>query len=370
MEPSADATGIEIVAAASQRAEIEWIARRIKHLLLQGDDSTGSRPLAAKDIVVAFRTLEPVADLVREVFDEYGVPAAIDWSSPLHRAPVLQSLMGLLRLQAGDWPYRQLLAVLSNSLFKPDWKELRGSDADSGLGQSESFVAVEWAIRQLQFPSGREKLLSALERRAKSDDEIPLDTADGEPPDDADLAKQRQNTARYRTAFSVLNRLAKVLGKLDHTRTIEQWIAAIGELVGEGGLLQAAADESSKEAVERLQSALGAGEQLETAWLSAEPSKPSLADFIIRLQDILSVEELPTDSDDVGRVRVLSAQSLPRLKCLICCWPACRRNRFRCRDATIGFTATWNFGASTRSACDLPISTIELATKCCCFTKR
>ncbi len=160
-----DAAGVEIVAAAGQRAEIELLARRIKHLLLVGDVALGGGPIPASEIVVAFRTLEPLAPLVEEVFDEYGIPAAIDCAPTLNRSPVLRSLVGLLRLQAADWPYRQLLAVLSNNFFQPDWPEWRGGD-DIGTNAraASSAVAVEWAIRQLQIPAGREALLGALGR--------------------------------------------------------------------------------------------------------------------------------------------------------------------------------------------------------------
>src|SRR5262249_29628837 len=139
--------------------EIELIARRIKRLLVLGDSSSGDKPVRPGEIAVVFRTLEPVAALVEEVLGEYGIPLAIDSVPRLQRSPVLQALVGLLRLQGADWPYRQLLAVLSNNYFRPNWPEWQ---------DGKNAAAVDWAIRQLQTPSGRAAVLEALERRAKS----------------------------------------------------------------------------------------------------------------------------------------------------------------------------------------------------------
>ena len=159
VKPAADAKRIEIVAAAGQKAEIESVARQIKKLLVSGDDETGQlvRP---GDIAVVLRSVEPLASVIDEVFTEYGIPVAMDWRPRLNRSPVLQSLLSILRLHAGDWPFRQLLAVLANNYFQPAWPEW-----DSG----KAAAAVEWAVRQVQTPKGRKTLLASLEWRAKSD---------------------------------------------------------------------------------------------------------------------------------------------------------------------------------------------------------
>ena len=99
------------------------------------------------------------AALVQEVFDEFGIPAAVESHAKLNRSPLLQALVGVVRLAAEDWPYRQLLAVLSNNYFQPSWPEWR---------QAGTAVATEWAVRQLQVPRGRGELLAALEWRTQS----------------------------------------------------------------------------------------------------------------------------------------------------------------------------------------------------------
>src|SRR5262249_28103454 len=114
---AANSAGVEIVATAGQKAEIELIARRIKELLVLGDVESGHQRVRPEQIVVVFRGVEPVAALVAEVFSEYGIPTAAESAVPLGRSPVLQALVALVRLAAGDWQFRQLLAVLNNNYF-------------------------------------------------------------------------------------------------------------------------------------------------------------------------------------------------------------------------------------------------------------
>ena len=140
---------IEIVATAGRRAEIEMLARRVKELFVVGDergararaDAAGARAIVraatvrTADIAIVFRNLETVAPLVEEVFEEYGIPVSIDWRARLIRAPILRALVGVLQLQASDWPYRQLLAVIANNFFRPLWLEWRDGSADRyGMG--------------------------------------------------------------------------------------------------------------------------------------------------------------------------------------------------------------------------------------------
>src|SRR5262249_34164656 len=130
-------------------------------LLVLGDEGNQAHPVHPGDIAVVLRSVEPLAPLVEEVFAEYGIPVAIDAPPRLNRSPLLQALLAILRLQAADWPFRQLLAVVLNNYFQPDWPQWQAGKAGA---------AVEWAIRQIQLPKGRKVLLSALERCAKSDD--------------------------------------------------------------------------------------------------------------------------------------------------------------------------------------------------------
>lgn len=307
---------VEIVAASGQSAEVELLGRRIKRLLALGDEADGNRPVRPQDVAVVFRSLEASAALVQEVFDEFGIPVAVESSAKLIRSPLLQALVGLLRLSADDWPFRQLLSVLSNNYFQPEWPEWRSG---------QSLAAAEWAVRQLQVPRGRTELRSALEWRSKA--ESPADPgSDDAPLDEGEIARQQERRERYRTAWSLLKRLEKALDTVNHSRPLAKWTAALQELVDEFGLLRVAqrgsdsvsnrgrsASQFDEAAWDALKSAIGASDQLQRR-LKIDAQKFSVQQFVKWLLDVLSTEPLPVDSDDAGRVRVLSAQSIRALE--------------------------------------------------------
>ena len=311
---AASAAGVEIIATAGQKAEIELVARQIKELLVLGDAESGHPHIRPEQIVVVFRSVEPVAALVAEVFSEYGIPTAVESAVPLGRSPVLQALAALVRLEAGDWQFRQLLAVLNNNYFQPTWPEWQDSQAAA---------SADWAIRQVQVPRNREKLFAALSRAIKID-RTRRATADGDPDDEDDLRRQREEQHRYDVALALLRRLGNALSTLQKQRTLSDWIGILQGVVDQFGLLPTAADELpqsdevslahlDQQAWELLKDALAAEVQLDT-WLGSEPETLDVNQLLDRVQEILSLEKLPHDHDDVGRVRVLSAQSIRALR--------------------------------------------------------
>ena len=123
--PSPSALRIEILAAASQLGEMQMIGGRIKRLLADGQARPG-------EIAVVFRSLEPIAELVHEVFGQLGIPVAVESGQALNRSPVLRALVTLLQLDLDDWPFDRLLAVLGSNYFQPDWPERAWPAASSG----------------------------------------------------------------------------------------------------------------------------------------------------------------------------------------------------------------------------------------------
>lgn len=146
-----DATGIYLIEAPGQVGEARLVARRIKTLLLDG--------VAAESFVVALRDLDPHADLLREVFEEYGLPLDIEGTEPLLRHRLIALLLRALRLPEDDWPFAEVTALLRSSFVKPDWPEAR-FDEDVPL-------RAEALLRLLGEPRGRNAYLEAAKRWAK-----------------------------------------------------------------------------------------------------------------------------------------------------------------------------------------------------------
>ena len=148
--PAADAAGVEIIQAPGMLGEARLVARRIKTLLGQGT--------AAEEVLVSVREVLPYADLLREVFGDYGIPVDVEGTEPLTRNPAVALLLKALRLPEDDWPFAGLTALLRSGYFRPQWLETR---FDADVPQ-----LAEALLRLLGEPRGREAYLEAVRRWA------------------------------------------------------------------------------------------------------------------------------------------------------------------------------------------------------------
>jgi ATP-dependent helicase/DNAse subunit B len=286
------ADGLGILAASGQLGEIELLAGRIKRLLCGLDPASGARAVRPGDIAVVFRSTNQIAPLVREVFDEFGIPYVIDSAIPLVCSPLLSALVAFLKLDLEDWPFRQVLDVSSSNYFRPKWPAWRGGAAA---------VDLERAVRALQIPKGRQALLTALERWAA----LKLDEHAAE--------KRRQRQAEARTTRDVLIRLAEAFDRLPASATADEWSMALEALAQELGMLSVAGEpcdlpiaRHDAQAWQLLLSTLQSSMELETTLDGAAASLDRRA-LLDRIQEIRRTGQLPHDSDEAGRVRVVSA---------------------------------------------------------------
>src|SRR5262249_6471754 len=136
---AADADGLRLLEAPGTLGETRMVAREIKMLLASG--------VPAEDILVTVRDLVPYADLVREVFAEYGIPIDMEGTEPLWRNPAVATLLRALRLPDDDWPFAGMTALLRSTYFRPDWPQTRACP--------EIAQHAEALLRFLGEPRGR-----------------------------------------------------------------------------------------------------------------------------------------------------------------------------------------------------------------------
>ncbi|MBN1396063.1 MAG: exodeoxyribonuclease V subunit gamma [Pirellulales bacterium] len=267
--------GVEILAAARQIGEIEAIAARIKRLIIE-------RNVPPDDVAVVFRRAQEPADLIREVFGRLQIPFALETGRPLERQPALRALVKLLQLDLEDWPFDLLLSVVGSNYFRPDWPEWMH------VGAAE----LERAVRALQIPRGRERLIE----QAKS------------------------------PVVDVFKRLARALDALPQRATLSEWGKAWERLAEETGLLGVINEErkereegsgaddslSDQDAWRRFMAIIADGARL-AGWLRR--AQPELDRRAARetLIDILGGEPSERPHNASGRVRVLSAQNVRSL---------------------------------------------------------
>ena len=296
--PAPDTTGLEILAASRQLGEIELVGARIRRLLTEGCPRSGGQPVSPGEIAVVFRTLGgDTAPLVREVFGRHGIPLALESTVALERVPALAALLGLMRLVVEDWPFRRLLSVLTSGYFRPDWSEWNAG---------ETPLAVERAVRSLQVPRGRSELLEQLreEELSGGSGSLSATVEDGK-------GGQAAHATQGSIALRVMTRLAQVLDELPRRATLRQWASAWQRLAVRTGLWDVLAREpvAEQEAWNLAMESLKADEVL-FGWMRQTPPELDRAAALASLEEVLANVPLPSDGDESGRVRVLSATSV------------------------------------------------------------
>jgi len=287
-----DTDRVEIIAAARQLGEIEQIAARVKRLLTE-------EHVPPSDIAVVLRSPAEVDSLLREVFADLGIPAAIEQGRTLDRSPAVRALMNLLQLDIEDWPAMKLLAVVGGNYFQPDWPEYR---------QGTAVVALERAIGKRQLTGGRKRLLQRL---------------GGQPDEDRPEEDSEETTCH---GGPLLRRLAEAFDRLPRKATMAEWAAAWEELARDTGLLTVVERHNGEETAEplggaladstawnRLWDSLRLGDLL-WPWMGEQAPVLDRREAISALADVVAAEQVGSAGDESGRVRVLSATSVRGLK--------------------------------------------------------
>ncbi|NUN10648.1 MAG: exodeoxyribonuclease V subunit gamma [Ignavibacteriaceae bacterium] len=101
---------IRVIAAVNKREEAELIAKEIKELCAGGK-------YKPSDIALVINLIEDYSEIVRDVFDEYGVPLNLTDRYRVERNPLIISIMNLLELSENDYYYKNLFRALSGNII-------------------------------------------------------------------------------------------------------------------------------------------------------------------------------------------------------------------------------------------------------------
>lgn len=274
---------VEIVAAAGVHDEIVELARHIKRRLTSKLD-----PIAPGDVIVVFRRLHDAAPRIREVFDEFGIPYSLEAARPLAGTTVMRVLLDLLRLDDEDWPFRRAVSMVANEQI--------------AVAERSSRAAAEWLLRDLQIDRGRAWLgerIAALHELATSET----------PPADGTHLKRQADAAQL--AWPFLEQVAAAIEALPAAATPTEWIAAIQQFAATlqlRCLTAATANSEDRTAWLAIAEHLERLEQL-SRWQNEPPRPLARSELLDVLADLAERETLPRESDDTGRVRILSAQT-------------------------------------------------------------
>jgi ATP-dependent helicase/nuclease subunit B len=295
VERSTSADGLLILEAPGELGEARMVARSIKALLLDN--------IPAEDIVVTLRDAELSAELLEEVFGEYGVPVDIEGSRPLSSQGAVSFLLRAAALPEDDFAFAGVTALLRSTWLRPEWEET--------AGQSNLLQQAEVLLRLIDKPKGLQAYLKSLDYwadQAKANED--------EEPVEASRRKRKEQLATRCRPF--LRRFFAAWEGAPGKAPLESHITWLQHLAEELGLSATAQEEAGNaKAWQRFWHELDAWQRLE-ARLHEEPISLDRFAFLHRLAVIAREAGVARTPRGPGRVRILSAPlarnlSVPRL---------------------------------------------------------
>jgi ATP-dependent helicase/DNAse subunit B len=281
---SGDADGLLLIEAPGMLGEVRLVAREVKSLLLQGTP--------AEEILLAARELVPYADLVHEVFAEYGIPLEVEGAEPLARDPALAALLRALRVPEDGWPFAAVTALLRSGYFRPDWPETR--EVPDVAQRAEAL------LRLLGQSRHREAYLRAVDKWA--DDPVPA------PPDEQAEASRRQRISRLAgQCRPFLQRFFAAWDSAPGRAPLDRHVDWLRHFAADLGITGAAeAQERAAAALHRFWDELAAWERLARR-LHGGPRLIDRAHFHRLLTTLAAGAGMARTPRGPGRVRFLSA---------------------------------------------------------------
>jgi len=279
VEPATDATGLHLIEAPGPVGEARLVARRIRTLLAAG--------VCPDDVVVTARTLTYTADLIEEVFSEYGLPVETECAKPLSSSPAVAALLRAIRLPEEGWPFAGVAALLRSTYFRPNWPE----------GDAETARRAEGLLRLLGEPRDRDAYLRAVRLWA----ETPPEGLEDEVPEASRRRRKVRLAAESRPFlerfFARWDDLTADGSSLDFAKWLRRFATDIG--------IEAASDEGDTAALASLWRAL-------QKW-----NRPSVsrAAFLRGLATLCATETLDPGVASTGCVLVVAAEEARHLDC-------------------------------------------------------
>ncbi len=300
---------IRLNVAESARAEVSGIAAEVKRLLLE--------EVPAANICVVFRQPERWRDLVSQTFDEYGVPHHFSAKDGISGQPLVQVVMSLLNIVAGDFRREDVVNFLRSDLI-----DLSCLQNEAGEPDSDTVYTVAC---QVGIVGGREQWVEALGLRARRlEHQLALirergvvEEADDEAELPTDAEELSAELSQVEAVQSLLSALFTELDRLPETGTMAEHIAALHRLMERFGLsAERLADRSAAALHNRdnLRAFDGFCEALrqyqEAERLGASEVIISVAEFVSELNALVRQLRFSPDRQPQGRVRVVDVHDL------------------------------------------------------------
>ncbi|HEY1381341.1 MAG TPA: PD-(D/E)XK nuclease family protein [Gemmataceae bacterium] len=287
---TADADGVQVAEAPGLVGEVRMAARAVKTLLLDGTP--------AGEILVTARDLAPYANLVRDVFADYGVPVDVEGNDPLIRSPAIAVLLRAARLADDDFPFAATTALLRSTYLRPGWPEV---EADAVVMET-----AEVLLRLLGEPRGREVYL----RQARLWAAEPPPGLEDEAPEES---RRRRKHELAKRCLPFFERFFRAWDRMPDRGGLEAFAAWLRDFAADLGLADEA-ERADPAAWGRFWSELDAWVAQERH-LHARPPTYTPATFHRLLGTLTASVGVPRTPHGPARVRLASAEQARHSDC-------------------------------------------------------
>lgn len=308
-----DLSDVTFIEAETPRDEIKGIARRIKSLVRDG--------VAPEDIYLGFRSPDRHRSLIVETFEQFGIPLYFSGTDSVAGQPLVQLVMSMLNILAGDFRREDVVNFLRSELV--DVAALAADAPDADLVYTitcEAGIVRGW----LQWRDG----LRLYRRRLQSHrDELAAGRSVNEIEDGMwglrNLEQTQQRLRQVEAVQSFMEALRDELTRLPETGPLTDHIAALKALMervglsNEGIFERACCDEPklSAASIRAFDTFCDALRQLhdspQLTGVSREMERPEFIRYLDRLVQGL---QFRPDGASTGRVQVLDLHQLRQLR--------------------------------------------------------
>ncbi|MCU7496009.1 MAG: hypothetical protein HF314_06950 [Ignavibacteria bacterium] len=185
--------------AANREKEIEFVAKEIKTLLLEGKAEPHR-------VCVAFNLIEKYSPLIRDIFSSYGIPFNLTDRIRLKNSAPIISIINFLEVLENDFYFKNIFRALS------------GGFPDSGKVNISSLMK---AAAGLKIVSGYDSWLNRLREAIRRCDE------------DTYLAKEKKI---YEEALEAIRLLHELLSPFEKKMTLKEFVSSFQDLIEKLGI--------------------------------------------------------------------------------------------------------------------------------------
>ncbi|MGD6817726.1 helicase-exonuclease AddAB subunit AddB [Metabacillus sp. 84] len=111
--PFKGAADVSICQAASHRAEVEGIARRIHYLVRK-------KGIRYREVAILLRNPSSYQDLIEQVFTDYGIPFFIDQKHSMLHHPLIELIRSAVEAVTGSFRYEAVFRAVKTDLLFPE----------------------------------------------------------------------------------------------------------------------------------------------------------------------------------------------------------------------------------------------------------